>query len=192
MRKALEPAARNMKVGSLPPKKKVPVNDCLKGSAETGSKQENFEIQTMNRICVIDGQGGGIGSTVIKKIKDTYEESIEIIALGTNAIATAQMLKSRANRGASGENAIVQTVKNVDIIIGPIGIIMAHSMMGEVTPKMAEAVAASPARKLLIPLSQERIVIIGAAAIPLPKLVEELIGKHLTHLIDIIEESTHV
>ena len=142
----------------------------------------------MNRICVIDGQGGGIGSTVIKKIKDAYGESVEIIALGTNAIATAQMLKSRANRGASGENAIVQTVKNVDIIIGPIGIIMAHSMMGEVTPEMAEAVAASPAKKLLIPLSQERIEIIGAAAIALPKLVEELIGKHLTHLINIVEE----
>jgi hypothetical protein len=142
----------------------------------------------MNRICVIDGQGGGIGSTVIKKIKDAYGESVEIIALGTNAIATAQMLKSRANRGASGENAIVQTVKGVDIIIGPIGIIMAHSMMGEVTPKMAQAVAVSPAKKLLIPLSQERIEIIGAAAIPLPKLVEELIGKHLIHLIDIIEE----
>jgi len=61
-------------------------------------------------------------------------------------------------------------------------------MMGEVTPKIAEAVAASPAKKLLIPLSQERIEVIGAAAIPLPKLVEELIGKHLTHLIEIIEE----
>ena len=142
----------------------------------------------MNRICVIDGQGGGIGSTVIKKIADSCGESVEIIALGTNAIATAQMLKSRANRGASGENAIVQTVKGVDIIIGPIGIIMAHSMMGEVTPRMAEAVAASPAKKLLIPLSQEHIVIIGTAAIPLPKLVEELIEKHLAHLIELIED----
>ena len=142
----------------------------------------------MKRICVIDGQGGGIGATVIKKLKERYGETVEIIALGTNAIATAQMLKARANRGASGENAIVQTVKRIDIIIGPIGIIMAHSFMGEVTPKMAEAVAASPAKKLLIPLSQERIEIIGTAAIPLPKLVEELIAKHLIHLIDIIEE----
>lgn len=137
----------------------------------------------MTRICVIDGQGGGIGSTVIKKIADNYGDSVEIIALGTNAIATAQMLKSRANRGASGENAIVQTVKRVDVIIGTIGIIMAHSMMGEVTPRMAEAVAASPAKKLLIPLTQERIEIIGTIAIPLPKLVEELIEKHLTQLI---------
>ena len=87
----------------------------------------------MKRICVIDGQGGGIGSAIIKRLKDAFEETIEIVALGTNAIATTQMLKARANRGASGENAIVQTVKTVDIIVGPIGIIMAHAMMGEVT-----------------------------------------------------------
>ena len=101
----------------------------------------------MKRICIIDGQGGGIGSAAIKKIRDVLEESVEIIALGTNAIATAQMIKARANRGASGENAIVQTVKNVDVIIGPISIIMAHAMMGEVTPLIAEAVAKSPAKK---------------------------------------------
>ena len=100
----------------------------------------------MNRICVIDGQGGGIGSTIIKKISAFCSDNIEIVALGTNAIATAQMLKAGANRGASGENAIIQTLKTVDIIIGPIGIIMAHAMMGEVTPGIAEAVASSPAR----------------------------------------------
>jgi hypothetical protein len=99
----------------------------------------------LKRICVIDGQGGGIGSAVIKKLKDLFGETVEIIALGTNAIATSQMLKSKANRGASGENAIVQTVGKVDIIIGTVGVIMAHAMMGEVTPKMAEAVASSRA-----------------------------------------------
>lgn len=133
----------------------------------------------MKRICVIDGQGGGIGSTVIKKLKEALEETVEIIALGTNAIATAQMLKARANRGASGENAIVQTVRQVDVIIGPIGIIIAHAMMGEVTPKMAEAVAASPAQKILLPLSQENIEVVGASRRPLPKLVQELIEQHL-------------
>ncbi|MDM8517255.1 DUF3842 family protein [Desulfobacterales bacterium HSG16] len=133
----------------------------------------------MKKICVIDGQGGGIGSAVIRKIKEVFAENVEIMALGTNAIATAQMLKSRANRGASGENAIVRTVNQVDLIIGPIGIIMAHSMMGEVTPKMAEAVAGSPAAKLLLPLSQDNIRIIGVSASPLPHLIEELIEKHL-------------
>ena len=133
----------------------------------------------MKRICVIDGQGGGIGSTIIKKLKDRFEETVQIVALGTNAIATAQMLKARANRGASGENAIVQTVNRVDLIIGPIGIVMAHAMMGEVTPKIAEAVAASAAPKILIPLSQENVQIVGVSQRPLPKLVQELIEKNM-------------
>jgi len=133
----------------------------------------------MKRICVIDGQGGGIGSTIIKKLKDAFEETVQIIALGTNAIATAQMLKARANRGASGENAIVQTLKTVDLIIGPVSVIMAHAMMGEVTPKIAEAVAASRAPKILIPLSQENVRIVGVCQRPLPKLVQELIENYL-------------
>jgi len=133
----------------------------------------------MVKICIIDGQGGGIGATVIKRLRDFFEEQVDIIALGTNAIATAQMLKARANRGASGENAIVQTVSRVDMIIGPVGIIMANAMMGEVTPRMAEAVASSPAKKYLIPLSQENAEIIGTASIPLPHLIEELIEIYL-------------
>ena len=137
----------------------------------------------MKRICIIDGQGGGIGSATIKKLRDVFEESIEIVALGTNAIATSQMLKARANRGASGENAIVQTVKNVDVIIGPISIIIAHAMMGEVTPKMAEAVAKSPAKKILLPLSQENIEIAGLNKIPLPHLIETVVEKNLKIII---------
>ena len=115
----------------------------------------------MKRICVIDGQGGGIGSAVIKKLKEVFEERIEIVALGTNAIATSQMLKARANCGASGENAIIQTVKSADVIIGTIGIVLANAMMGEVTPGMAEAVATSPARKILIPLSQDPVEVVA-------------------------------
>ncbi len=137
------------------------------------------------KIGVIDGQGGGIGSAVIKKLKENFEESVDITALGTNAIATAQMLKAKANRGASGENAIVQTVQKMDILIGPVGIIMAHSMMGEVTPRMAEAVAACPARKLLIPLSRENLEIVGISPIPLPHLIDELIRNNLRPLTEI-------
>ena len=133
---------------------------------------------TMKRICVIDGQGGGIGSTIIKRLKQLHAENIEVIALGTNAIATAQMLKARANRGASGENAIVQTVQTVDIIVGPIGIIMANAMMGEVTPRISAAVMSSPAKKLLIPLSQENIELVGITPVPLPQLVDEMIEKY--------------
>ncbi|MEJ2520686.1 MAG: DUF3842 family protein [Desulfuromonadales bacterium] len=133
----------------------------------------------MKKIGVIDGQGGGIGSTIIKKIKELYGESVEVVALGTNAIATAQMLKAGANRGASGENAIVQTIKSVDVILGPLGIVIAHAMMGEVTPGIAEGVAGSPAAKFLLPLSQENVTIVGVARLPMPHLIEELISMYL-------------
>lgn len=137
----------------------------------------------MKRICVIDGQGGGIGSAVIKILKQSFEERIDIIALGTNAVATANMLKARANRGASGENAIVQSVKLADIIIGPISIIMAQSMLGELTPKMSEAIASCRAKKVLIPLSQEDVEVVGVSEMPLPRLIETMVKKNLAGLI---------
>lgn len=137
-------------------------------------------MQNKTIICVIDGQGGGIGSVVIKKLNNRFGDKVEVLALGTNAIATAQMLKSRANRGASGTNAIVQTSKRADIIIGPVGIIMPHAMMGEVTPEMAEAVSSSTAKKILLPLSQDNLEIVGVQGLPLPQLVDELIDKHLS------------
>jgi hypothetical protein len=139
-------------------------------------------MMVIRQIGVIDGQGGGIGSAIIRKLKDRVGERVEIIALGTNAIATAQMLKARANRGASGENAILRTVAKLDVIIGPIGIVLANAMMGEVTPAIAAAVAACPAKKLLLPLTQENIEIIGVAATPLPQLVDELLQNHLDGL----------
>ncbi len=146
-----------------------------------------YKKPVLQRICVIDGQGGGIGSAVIKKLKDLFGETVEIIALGTNAIATAQMLKAKANRGASGENAIVQITGKVDIIIGTVGIIVANAMMGEVTPKMAEAVANSPAKKLLIPLTQENIEIIGLSPTPLPHLIEILLQENLKNFYDEVQ-----
>jgi hypothetical protein len=137
------------------------------------------------RIAVVDGQGGGIGSTVIKKLREEFGESVQIIALGTNSIATSQMLKARANKGATGENAIIQTVAKMDVVAGPIGIVLAQAMMGEVTPAISRAVAESPALKLLIPLSQERVEILGFISEPLPHLVEKLIQRvkeYLNHV----------
>lgn len=136
------------------------------------------------KICIIDGQGGGIGATLIKYIKEAYGESVELIGLGTNAIATSQMLKSGANKGASGENAICRTVYEVDCIIGPITITWANSMLGEVTPRMAEAVTSCPAPKILLPLSQERIEVVGVIKEPLPHLVQELIAGKLKEVIN--------
>jgi Ni,Fe-hydrogenase maturation factor len=131
---------------------------------------------------VVDGQGGGIGATVIKRLKEMYHEEHEIIALGTNAIATAQMLKARANKGATGENAIIRTVITADIIIGPIAIILANSMMGELTPRMAEAISSASALKLLLPLTQERIEIVGLKPEPLPHLVEQIVTTRLKEI----------
>ena len=136
------------------------------------------------KICVIDGQGGGIGSSIIKKIKEQFGESVEIVALGTNAIATAQMLKARANRGASGENAIVQTVGRVDVVIGTLAIMLAHAMMGEVTPKMAAAVSGCPTIKLILPISQENVDVIGVSDDPLPHLVDTLVMNHLKPIVE--------
>ncbi len=133
----------------------------------------------MKRICVIDGQGGGIGAAIIKRLKLAFDESVDIIALGTNAIATAQMLKAKANRGASGENAIVRTIEEADVVIGPTGIIMAHALMGEVTPAMAVAVAGCRAKKLLLPLSQENVEVVGMNQDPLPHLLDIMVEKHL-------------
>ena len=127
------------------------------------------------RIAVIDGQGGGIGSAIIRRLKDEYGEKIEIWALGTNAIATAAMMKARANRGATGENAIIRSVGRIEIVIGTISVVMAHAMMGELTPAMAEAVAASPARKLLIPLTQENLTVVGVQKDHLPVLIDNLV-----------------
>jgi hypothetical protein len=141
-------------------------------------------VGAQKKVCVIDGQGGGIGSTIIKKIKEQFGESVEIIALGTNAIATAQMLKARANRGASGENAIVQTVPRVDVVVGTLAIMLAHAMMGEVTPKMAAAVSGCAAIKLILPISQENVDVIGVSDDPLPHLVDTLVMKHLKALVD--------
>ncbi len=129
------------------------------------------------RICVIDGQGGGIGSTLIKYLKAQLGEQVELIALGTNAIATAQMLKAGANKGASGENAICRTIAEVDCIIGPIAITWANAMLGELTPKMAEAIMSCSAVKVLLPITQERVEIVGLDRAPLPHLVEAAVEK---------------
>jgi hypothetical protein len=128
-------------------------------------------------IAVIDGQGGGIGSAIIKRLREVLGEELEVIGLGTNAMATGAMLKSGANKGASGENAIVQTVRKVDLIAGTFSIVLANSMMGELTPKMAEAIASSPAIKCLLPLKIIEVEIIGTAKEPLPHLVDHLIKR---------------
>jgi hypothetical protein len=135
------------------------------------------------RICVIDGQGGGIGASIIKHIIEIYGESVEITAVGTNAIAASQMMKAGANRGASGENAIVRTVAEADVIIGPIAITWANAMMGEVTPLIAQAVMSAPALKVLLPLNREQVVIAGMFKEPLPHMIKFLVDDDLREVL---------
>lgn len=127
------------------------------------------------KIAVIDGQGGGIGKLIVEKLRSTFENEITIMALGTNALATALMLKAGANEGASGENAIVYNAPKVDIIIGSIGIISANSMLGELTPAMAEAISESSAVKVLIPLNRCNVYVAGTKEQPLPHYIEDAI-----------------
>lgn len=127
------------------------------------------------RIAVIDGQGGGIGKTLVDKLRKGLPEETEIIALGTNSTATSAMLKAGANEGATGENAIIYNSGKVDIIVGVIGIIMANSMMGELTPGMARAISESSARKILIPLNRCGVDIVGTKNEPLPHQIEQAV-----------------
>jgi len=126
-------------------------------------------------LMVVDGQGGGIGATIIKRLRDAIGYQLEVLAFGTNSIATSRMLKAGANRGSTGENAIVRTSSEADVIVGPLAIIMANSMMGELSSKMAEAISSSEARKILIPLTQENVRIVGASNEPLPHLVDQAV-----------------
>lgn len=137
----------------------------------------------MKKICVIDGQGGGLGVSLIRSLREFYGQEIEIIALGTNALATAQMIKAGANKGASGENAVVQNVLQADCILGPLAITWANAMLGEVTAKMAEAVTSSLAPKLLLPVFQESIELVGLSKDPLPKLVKTLVQENLQQVV---------
>lgn len=114
----------------------------------------------MLKILVIDGQGGGVGKALVEQLKQRLPAQ-PLIALGVNAVATMAMLKAGADQGATGENAIAFNCRDADIILGPIGILMANAMLGELTPAIAEAVGSSRALKVLIPIGKCRIAIAG-------------------------------
>ncbi|QGP90788.1 hypothetical protein MGLY_00990 [Neomoorella glycerini] len=126
------------------------------------------------RIAVVDGQGGGIGRHITARLREELPPEVEILALGTNAAATVAMLKAGANEGATGERAIIYNAPRVDAITGSVAILIADAMLGELTPAMAAAIAASPARKFLLPLNKAGVEIIGVVAEPLPHLIDAL------------------
>lgn len=131
-------------------------------------------------IAVIDGVGGGIGAQIVTQLRRELPLDVEILALGTNAVATDRMMKARANRGASGENAIRVSIAQADFILAPIGVVVPNSLMGEVTPAIAEAIAGAPARKLLLPINQPHFEIVG--------IEWKALTKQITAAIEVIRQ----
>ncbi|SFG56622.1 protein of unknown function [Desulfotomaculum arcticum] len=130
------------------------------------------------RIAVIDGQGGGIGAQIVNRLSVSLPASkAEILALGTNSLATRRMYKAGANDAASGENAIIYNTKLAGIILGTVGMITPFGFNGEMTTAAAEAVALSPAPKLVLHLNRSGIEVIGSAAEPLPHLVDMMVDR---------------
>ena len=128
------------------------------------------------KILVIVGQGGRMGKSVIEQLKKKWPD-LEITAIGTNSLATSAMLKAGASAAATGENPILVNSRTADIIIGPIGIVMANSLLGEITPAMAEAVSSSPAFKILIPVNRCCHFIVGCGEQSLTAYISEVVDK---------------
>ncbi|MDR3343900.1 MAG: DUF3842 family protein [Treponema sp.] len=126
-------------------------------------------------VLIIDGMGGGIGVQLIGRLKELADKDLEIIALGTNAVATERMVKAGAHRGATGENAIRVSASLGDFILGPIGIVIMNSLMGEITPVIAEAILKAPGDRILLPLQQEHFFLAGLEPLPLAKMTDKAI-----------------
>lgn len=128
------------------------------------------------RLLVIDGQGGGVGKSLVQALKAALPRQ-EVLALGTNAAATAAMLKAGADMGATGENAICFQCGKADIILGVMGILQAHSMLGEISPAMAAAVSASPAEKVLLPMERCGLHVVGVGKQTLEAAIQGAVAK---------------
>ncbi|MGI5919104.1 MAG: DUF3842 family protein [Christensenellales bacterium] len=126
----------------------------------------------MLHVVVVDAQGGGLGAAIVKKLTEKCGGRIRLTAVGTNAAATAAMKKSGAHECAAGEKAVCTSARDADVIVGGLGIIAASGMLGEITPRMARAIAESPAKKVLIPISRCNLVIPGVADMPAKELID--------------------
>lgn len=126
------------------------------------------------KVVVIDGQSGRMGQLFIERAK-AAALPCEIVAVGTNAIATSAMLKAGADAGATGENPVLVACRTADVIVGPIGILSADSLLGEITPAIAVAVGQSAAKKLLLPVNQCSNIVVGTQSLTLSKLMDEAV-----------------
>ena len=128
------------------------------------------------RILVIDGQGGQLGSQIIKELLAKFSD-IHIMAVGTNAVATAAMLKAGAGSAATGDNPVIVACRKADLIIGPIGIVIADSLLGEVTPAMAIAVGQADATRILIPKNKCENIVAGVSSLSTTVLIQDAVSK---------------
>lgn len=135
-------------------------------------------------ILIIDGQGGQLGCQIIKSIKANFKD-VNIIAVGTNATATAIMLKAGAKQAATGENPVIVACRKADVIIGPIGIVIADAMYGEITPQMAVAVGQADAVRILLPVNRCDNLVAGVPDLSISTLIEDVIERLKTLLIEI-------
>lgn len=128
------------------------------------------------KVVIIDGQGGSLGKALVETIRRSHPE-LEILAIGTNSMAASAMLRSGASAIATGENPVVVAARDADIIIGPLGLIAADSLHGEITPIMASAVSQSKAHKILIPISKCNISIVGRQELPLGEMISLVVEE---------------
>lgn len=135
----------------------------------------------MKTIVVIDGQGGKMGAALVAQLKANLPEG-KVVAVGTNSAATTAMLKAGADAGATGENPVAVNCAGADLIAGPMGIITANALYGEITPKMAAAVSESRAQKLLIPVNRCSVTVVGVEELPLNDYVR-LAGQKAKELL---------
>ena len=134
------------------------------------------------KVLVIDGQGGGPGRQLVTAVKARYPEA-EVLAVGTNSAATNAMLKAGADQAATGENSVAVACRKADAIMGPVGIVIADSMLGEITPRMAVSIGQSPAKRILIPVNLCDNIVVGVADLTMAKRVESAVDA-LADLMD--------
>lgn len=127
-------------------------------------------------VLVIDGQGGQLGGQLIRLVKENFKD-MKIMAVGTNATATSSMLKAGADQAATGENPLIVACRKADVIIGPIGIVIADSLFGEITPQMAVAVGQADAVRILLPINKCDNLVAGITDMSTAKILEDVILK---------------
>lgn len=140
------------------------------------------------RIMIMDGQGGGVGRSLVEALSKGCPQA-DLVAVGTNAMATANMMKGGTISGATGENAVIYNSRRTDIIAGPIGIVMANAMLGEITPAMAEAVTSCGARLLLIPMNHCHVNIVGMESKKLSEYIREAAEQITTVIKEAADDS---